>query len=276
MSDYRNTRVGKTNTVQAAPSEFSLSASRALRILSGFSNEQPELGLSEISRSLSLSKAAVSRFLNALLMHGYVERNPRTGKYRAGAEAARVGSLFLAGGQMRQTARPLMQGLVERLGFSSYLSALRNDRIVILACVEGPGPIKYSIPVGAELPVHSTATGHAALACMPPGKIDGILDRSGLPAKTGNTITKRTVLSRRLAQVRARGYSLNWEENTVGVASVAAAACDPNGGPLCILSLGFATSQVGRGRVASLGQEIKKAAAELADSLNAKGIHDVI
>src|SRR5438309_2308795 len=47
-------------------SEFSLSVSRALQILSLFSSDRPGLGVSEISKSLSLSKTSTLRFLQAL------------------------------------------------------------------------------------------------------------------------------------------------------------------------------------------------------------------
>ncbi len=266
--------MGKTNIGRASTNtpEFSLSVSRALRILSRFSAEQPELALSEISRSLSLSKASVSRFLSALEMHGYVDRDPQTKRYRAGAEAARVGSLFMDGGRLTQLALPVLETLAGRLGFTSYLSALRDDRMLILAAVEGRGPIKYTIPIGAKLPVHSTATGHAALACLSPDAVTSILKHAGLQARTNDTITSRPALLRRLRQVRARGFSINWEENTIGVGSVASAVRNANGSPVCILSVGFATSQVTRSELAGLGRQIKVAAAQLSGTLNAKGI----
>src|SRR5690349_18262907 len=134
-----------------APSgaEFSLSVSRALNILSSFTQERPEQGLSEISRSMALSKGSVSRFLQALEMHGYVERDSRTRLYRPGPELARVGRLYRGDDDLPTAALPLMQALVRQVGFTSYLSVLREDTMVILAAVEGTGPIKYSIPVGA-------------------------------------------------------------------------------------------------------------------------------
>ena len=97
-------------------SEFSLSVSRALRILSSFSREHPEWGLSELSRMMDLSKGSVSRFLQALEMHGYVDRDPQTRLYRPGPEVARVGSLYHSAGRLRQFAMPIMRDLVQRVG----------------------------------------------------------------------------------------------------------------------------------------------------------------
>lgn len=255
--------------------EYSLSVSRALNILSSFTDESPERGLSELSRSMALSKGSVSRFLQALERHGYVDRNPRTRLYRPGPEVARVGNLYRGAGKLNQAALPIMQGLVQRFGFTSYLSALRRDAMVILWAVEGAGPIRYSIPIGTRLPVHSTATGHAALAYLDERKVVEILRRAGMPADTAHTVTTRAALCKRLADVRAQGYSINWEERTIGVASVAAPVLRDDGSALCILSLGFATSQVKRDQIAKLGLEVRGAAKLLGEKLREMGVHDV-
>lgn len=264
-----------TSAQQSSGPEFSLSVSRALRILSSFTHECPAQGLSEISRSMELSKGSVSRFLQALEMHGYVDRDPRSRLYRPGPEAARVGNLYHGSGWLKQVALPTMQSLVQRFGFTSYLSALRGDCMVILSAVEGIGPIKYSIPIGTKLPVHNTATGHAALAHLDTKAVDAIVERNGLPVDTLHTITNRVTLAKRLAEVRAQGYSINWEERTLGVASVAAPVINRDGLPLCILSLGFATSQIKRERINKLGVEVRATANLLAVKLDEKGIHNV-
>jgi IclR family acetate operon transcriptional repressor len=260
---------------QSPEPEFSLSVSRALRILSSFRHECPAQGLAEISRSMKLSKGSAARFLRALEMHGYVDRDPQSRLYRPGPEIARVGSLYNGAGWIKQVALPTMQSLVQRFGFTSYLSALRGKCMVILSAVEGIGPIKYSIPVGTKLPVHSTATGQAALAHLDTKAVDAIVTRNGLPPDTPHTITNRVTLAKRLAQVRAQGYSINWEERTLGVASVAAPVINRNGVPLCILSLGFATSQIKRERISKLGVEVRATANRLAAELDAKGISNV-
>ncbi|MDI3470553.1 MAG: Transcriptional regulator, IclR family [Pseudolabrys sp.] len=252
--------------------EFSLSVSRALRILSSFSSDNPEWGLADLSRAMSLSKGSVGRFLQALEMHGYVDRDPETKLYRPGPETARVGSLYRSAGRLRQLAIPIMRELVQRVGFTSYISELRDDQMLILAALEGPGPIKYTIPVGTRLPVHSTATGQTALAQLTVEQVDDIIKRAGLSADTRFTVTSRAALLKRLAEVRAKGYSTNWEERTLGVGSVAAPVKAADGSPLCVLSVGFATSQIKREQVGSLGRDIKAAAKQLTTAAAAKGI----
>jgi DNA-binding IclR family transcriptional regulator len=67
-----------------------------------------------------------------------------------------------------------------------------------------------------------------------------------------------------LKDVRSRGYSVIWETQSHGVASVAAAVQKPDARIVTVLSLGFATSQVTREELPALGESIRKAAAAMA------------
>ena len=265
-------------TVRAKAStgaEFSLSVSRALNILSSFSAEKREQGLAEISRAMALSKGSVSRFLQALEMHGYVDRDPESRLYRPGPEAARVGSLYHSAGRLRQFALPIMRELVQSVGFTSYLSQVRDDQMLILFALEGPGPIKYTIPVGSRLPVYNTATGLVAMSQAAPEELDRLIKKAAAHPETRHGALSKAALTKRLAEVRANGYSTNWEMRTAGVGSVAAPVLTADGKPLCVLSVGFATSQTRKDAMPSLGREIKAAATRLSKVLAEKGISRV-
>jgi DNA-binding IclR family transcriptional regulator len=252
--------------------EFSLSVSRALNILSSFTAERREQGLAEISRTMTLSKGSVSRFLQALEMHGYIDRDPESRLYRPGPEVARVGSLYHSAGRLRQFATPIMRELVHSVGFTSYLSELRGDQMLILFALEGPGPIRYTIPVGTRLPLHNTATGLIALSQLPADQIDRFLKKAASHTEARSNGLSHAAMVKRLAEVRANGYSTNWELRTAGVGSVAAPVVSADGTSLCVLSVGFATSQIRKEQLARLGREIKNAAKQLSKVLAEKGI----
>lgn len=252
--------------------EFSLSVSRALDILSSFTAEKREQGLSEISRAMTLSKGSVSRFLQALEMHGYIDRDPQSRLYRPGPEVARVGSLYHSAGRLRQFATPIMRELVRSVGFTSYLSELRDDQMLILFALEGPGPIRYTIPVGTKLPLLNTATGLVALSQLPADDLERLLKKAASRPELRGSGLGYAAMAKRLAEVRVQGYSTNWELRTAGVGSVAAPVLTAEGEPLCVLSVGFATSQIKKEQLPALGREIKSAAGQLSKVLAEKGI----
>ena len=238
--------------------DVSLTLSRALNILASFDSDSPEKGISELSRELWMSKTSVQRIVNTLEKQKFLDHNPITRKYRVGVQAYRVGSRYPNGKRLEEVALPLMQDLVQSTGLTCYLSELQSDHMVILSSVESVGRIRYSIPIGEKLPLHCTATGKAALSIQSNAGLNAWLSKLALEAKTPFTKTKQADLKKQLLDVHKRGYSINWEENTVGVASVA--ACIP-GGPkkeeVQVISLGFATSQVQQSDIESLGELVK-------------------
>src|SRR6201991_3777427 len=83
----KNTRHNEADTEveaeQDGPRRLS-SVTAALRLLKMFSVEEPELGISVLSKRMSLAKSTVHRLCAALLAEGLLEQNPDNGRYRLG------------------------------------------------------------------------------------------------------------------------------------------------------------------------------------------------
>ncbi|WP_246001743.1 IclR family transcriptional regulator [Allorhizocola rhizosphaerae] len=76
--------------------------------------------------------------------------------------------------------------------------------------------------VGRRLPTHITALGQALLAELTHEEVDKVLP-STLESYTANSITDRAALHAEIAAVRDRGWAVEREQGTPGVACVAAA-----------------------------------------------------
>jgi DNA-binding IclR family transcriptional regulator len=77
------------------------------------------------------------------------------------------------------------------------------------------------LEVGAAIPWHACALGHAIVAFLPEAHRARALAGELAPL-TGRTKTTRTALNRALARVRQRGYAVEDQEATVGDAAIAA------------------------------------------------------
>jgi IclR family acetate operon transcriptional repressor len=77
--------------------------------------------------------------------------------------------------------------------------------------------------VGRRVLPHCTAVGKALLATMPPPKVGELLQRTGLPGYTQNTITDADAFVEALEQIAAQGYAVDEGEQEVGVRCVAVA-----------------------------------------------------
>jgi DNA-binding IclR family transcriptional regulator len=83
------------------------SVERAIAVLKAFSEEEPELGVTELSRRLKLPKSTVYRLLASLQQEGVVDQDPETDKYRLGIELFRLAGLVLKQVDVWQVARPI-------------------------------------------------------------------------------------------------------------------------------------------------------------------------
>jgi DNA-binding IclR family transcriptional regulator len=77
------------------------------------------------------------------------------------------------------------------------------------------------LEVGAAIPWHACALGHAIVAHIPEAQRAAVMAGDRVPL-TGRTKTARAALSRVLAQVRKQGYAIEDQEATVGDAGIAA------------------------------------------------------
>ncbi len=220
------------------------------------------MNLSEISAETGLSKPSVLRFLHALMLHGYVDVDPQTKRYRPGYEAFRVGSLVGVWG-IRPMALRVMRKLTDQVGFSTVVSALNGRRMVVLATVEGRGPLRYAIPNGNQLTLHGTAAGQAALSTLSDIKVMELLKDEVFAHATPSAPKDIPELIDRVHQIRKDGYATSWEMVSPGVGSVSAPAIGADGRLAAVLTLGFGTGQVDRADCTTLGKMIQAAAAEL-------------
>ena len=89
---------------------------RGLDILGLFSRDLPELTQTEISARLGLPLPTVHRLTAVLAERGYLERDPRTRRFRLGLEIARFLPPLLSGLRLPEVARGHVRPARGRLG----------------------------------------------------------------------------------------------------------------------------------------------------------------
>ena len=136
-----------------------VSATNSLRMLSLFDDAHPELGISELSRTLGLAKSTVHRMADTFVHEAVLERNERTGKYC-------LGSVLLELGLIVQECDPVVlhaRGPVEELHCRTGAQAsfhVRLDETALCVCTSaGPG-----FAVGQRAPLDDSITGLTLLA----------------------------------------------------------------------------------------------------------------
>lgn len=233
---------------------------RALAILKAFDDATPVLGISELARRLGLSRSIVMRLVSTLRDGGFLEKEPGGGKYRIGLAAFEVGTLYHLNTSMRTHAQPLLEQLAIRLGFSAYLGSLSEAQVVYVLAIEGAGPIRVGPRLGSAVPAHTTASGKALLAHLPPDGLEAYLARHDLVTETPQSITSKAELREQLMQIRARGYSLTEGEHLSQVSAVGAPVFDSDGEAVAAISVAFPSYLVSREQFPSIGEAVVETA----------------
>ena len=186
------------------------SVATSIRLLKAFSEDDDELGISELSRRLGLAKSTVHRLAVTLVSEGLLEQDRDNGKYHLGIALFRLGALVRRRMNVSNEARPYLYDLREKINETVHLAILDGTEIMYVYNLESTQAIRMRSDIGVRKPAHCTAEGQAILAFQPPELIDRVV-AAGLASRTPKTITTAEKFTkRRLGRVvRQRGCAID-------------------------------------------------------------------
>jgi IclR family KDG regulon transcriptional repressor len=212
------------------------SVTNAIRLIKAFSDDDYEIGISDLGKRLKLPKSTVHRLASTLVEEGMLEQSEENGRYRLGLVVFELGSLVRRKMDFYSEAKPVLMALRDKTEESVHLAILVNASIMYINSLETKKAIRMRLEVGVRKPAHSTAAGKAMLAYQPADVLARVL-AEGLSEHTVNTIVDPEEFKRELANVRTRGYATADEENEVGVRSLAAPVRDHSGNVIAAISI---------------------------------------
>jgi len=184
---------------------------RAIAVLKAFSDDAPEMGVTEVSRKVNLHKSTVYRLLSAFEGEGLIAKSPENGKYRLGPELIVLGEQVLRHTDVHRVALPFLRDMADRTGETVDLEVLSGGNVVTIEEIAGKHVVAAAGAIGMPWAAHATSTGKVLLAFQPPEKQRQILART-LKKFTPRTITDSKVLSRDLIKIREQGYAVSYGE----------------------------------------------------------------
>lgn len=174
----------------------------------------------EIADHLDMTKSTTYNHLQTLLKNEYIVKNG--GEYNVGLKFLRIGEDARSRLPLSRIGPKEIDKLAERTQEVANLTVEEHGRGVFIYRSKGPEAVSTGIRTGKRVSLHATAFGKAILSQYPEERVENILEKSGLPPKTENTITTREELFVELEKIRNRGYALNREEHLMGLRCVAA------------------------------------------------------
>ena len=241
----------------------------ALDVLEKVASAREEIGVSELAVQLGITKGSVFRHLKTLVERGYLSQNPQTSKYRLGIQTYVLGQVAASGIDLLSASADAIRDLRDELGLSVVLSVLQGRRLMVVETQLGKSTLEIGVRIGTELQLHCNAQGKVALAFAKQLSVDQLPGE--LPAITPNTVTDRVHLMREVSAVRAQGWAVAIEEETLGICAIAAPIMGVNAEFIGAVALVATVQNIGPQVSIAQVQALKKAALRASWNLGFKG-----
>lgn len=197
-------------------------ADRIFLVVEALADNGP-MRLSDLAETLKLNKTTIHRILNSLICMNYVVQDSASLKYRLTFKICDLANKVLNKADTVQIIHPFLQELMNAAGETVHLVQLEETHAIYIDKLESQqNTVRLVSQLGQTLPLYSSGVGKALLAAMKDEQIKEILGSEKLIPLTPNTITDAAKFMEEINVIRDLGYSIDDEENELGIKCIAA------------------------------------------------------
>jgi DNA-binding IclR family transcriptional regulator len=231
----------------------------------------PAHSVSDLSRKLGLPKSTTYNLLRTLERLDFLRQDPADRRYRLGLRVFELGLLCSRENSLVSLAYPFMRKVADQTRETVKLGVPSNGEVLILAAIESPSQLHTRGDQGVRAPLHCTGLGKAILSTFGDEGVSQMVKERGLPPLTPKTITAPDRLRVELAEIRARGYSLDIEENEMGIVCAAAPVSDSAKGTAAALSVSAPASRMDMTQLKACAELVARTCKQIAALLGGPG-----
>jgi IclR family pca regulon transcriptional regulator len=215
---------------------FMTSLARGLIVIQAFTQQNPQMTISQLSVRTGLSRAAVRRCLYTLTKLGFAGAEDGS-RYSLRPRMLTLSHTYTASNTLSSAAQPILERMSAALRESFSVATLDGDDIVYVARTTVNRVMAVDLHIGSRLPAYCTSMGRILLAYLPAEQLEAYLARVVLTPHTTRTVTSIEKLRMLLRNVRRNGYALCDQEYEVGLRSLAVPVFAPNGRAVATINL---------------------------------------
>lgn len=223
---------------------FLESVDRVMQVLNAFDAELTEPRLTDLSVKLGMPKPQVLRIVSTLETGGFVERDPRTKRYRLGLRMFQLGMLVRRQMNLPRIARPVMEQLAGQTQETVALFQADPSGPLCVDVIESPKGLRIFAQVGRTMPWNAGAAARAILANLPETERETIVGDITFQEYTPTTLLSPEALRRSLAETREAGYALSDGDLDADAFGISAPIFDANQQLVGALSIGGPRSRL--------------------------------
>ena len=213
------------------------SLARGLIVAQAFTQQHPQMTISQLSVKTGLSRAAVRRCLYTLTKLGFAGAEDGQ-RYSLRPRMLTLSQSYTTSSTLSTAAQPILERMSSSYRESFSVATLDGDEIVYVARTQVPTRVMaVDLQIGSRLPAYCTSMGRVLLAYLPPDQLEQYLARAELTPLTTRTVTSADKLRLALRTVRRLGYAMVDQEMEVGLRSLAVPVYAPNGRVVATVNL---------------------------------------
>ncbi len=248
------------------------SAERTVRIMEALAESAQRMTLGQLQETTGYPRSSLHALLRTLTALKWIEATEEGElAFGIGPHALLCGTAYLD----RDPALPHGIAQIERLraeiGYTAHYARMDGPNVIYLATREVTDVRRVASRVGRQLPAHATSLGKALLSELTPAEFERLVPDDELTPLTEHTVTSRADLVRELEETRARGWSLEREQNTLGICCVASSVSyriPATDAISCSIPIAQGTSE----EIARVGEAVRRHTDELAQILRRNGV----
>ena len=215
---------------------FMTSLARGLIVIQAFTQQHPQMTISQLSVKTGLSRAAVRRCLYTLTKLGFAGAEDGS-RYSLRPRMLTLSHTYTTSNTLSSSAQPILERMSAAFRESFSVATLDGDDIVYIARTTVSRVMAVDLHIGSRLPAYCTSMGRVLLAYLPSEQLEAYLARAVLTPHTTRTVISVEKLRLALRNVRRLGYALVDQELEVGLRSIAVPVYSPSGRVVATINL---------------------------------------
>ena len=248
-------------------SKTSSAIHKAIAVLEILARDVRPLGAPDIADQLGTSRQTVHRIIAQLEEIGLVQRDATRERFLLGVRFNELAISAITSSHHNKLCHVILERLVSKVRETCNVGVLDSNEVIYIDRVECDWPLRVQLQPGSRLPVYCTAIGKLLLAHLPQKLQDHYLDTVKLAQLTENTITDPDTFRAALGEIREQGFSINNQEDSVGLIAIAVPIQSQSGTMMAGLAIHGPEARLSTSRAKELIPTLTEAASAISRAL---------
>jgi DNA-binding IclR family transcriptional regulator len=211
--------------------------SKFMHVLQLVADAQEPVNVAALMRASGYPRPTVHRIVAALIAEGLLVERLQGGTLALGPRLIQLASRSWGRSELRLAAVDELKRLRDQTGETVHLAVPNGASMVYIEKLESPSAVRMASRIGTSVSLHATAVGKAYMAALDDKALKALMKGLPMPRYTGNTMVEPAALLAQIGETRARGWSVDNEENEAGIFCFGAVIRGATGVPVAAISV---------------------------------------